>query len=121
MMIADVCAQDGLVVLSWLCQKQPEEIAALGITEKQLEKLGSWLLRNGRLSMVIPQPEEKAGMFKCQCGCGQTFFSTYKTKPPIYKDRNHRMRAYRKRRKQREPEWRSNKAMMRGVKNGGKT
>ena len=39
----------------------------------------------------------RVGVFKCECGCGQTFFRTIKTRHPRYANKTHRARAYRAR------------------------
>jgi len=102
-----LAVMDGVEMLAWLCQKTPEQIKALGLTDKQLEKIGQWMMDNGRLQMLSPHYEEKTAVIVCKCGCGESFTATYTTRPPLYMNRAHRMRAYRKRRKEREPGWTS--------------
>lgn len=34
----------------------------------------------------------KFGAFKCQCGCGQDFTAEFITRPPRYRDKDHRNR-----------------------------
>jgi hypothetical protein len=42
-------------------------------------------------------PRGRVGLFECECGCGQTFFASYKTRYPRYANKTHRARAYRMR------------------------
>jgi hypothetical protein len=46
---------------------------------------------------TLPKPKDKTGEFICQCGCGQSFFAVWKTKPPSYANNTHKQRAYRSR------------------------
>lgn len=39
----------------------------------------------------------KTGLFYCHCGCGQSFFGTFKTRHPKYANRTHKARAERAR------------------------
>jgi hypothetical protein len=41
--------------------------------------------------------EGRVGLFLCECGCGQEFFSNYRTRQPRYANKTHRARAYRAR------------------------
>lgn len=46
------------------------------------------------------ETEEKrgrVGLFECECGCGQSFFSLVITRHPRYANKTHRARAYRAR------------------------
>jgi hypothetical protein len=42
-------------------------------------------------------PRGRVGVFLCECGCGQEFFRSYKTRHPRYANKTHRARAYRAR------------------------
>ena len=46
-------------------------------------------------------PRGRVGLFECECGCGQTFFSSFRTRHPRYVNKTHRARAYRARAKAR--------------------
>lgn len=105
--MVNATAEDGIRVLSWICNRPPEEIKELGLNDRQLRVLGKWMLEHSRLNMLSPSLESKTSTFTCQCGCGETFTATWTTRPPLYKDKAHRMRAYRQRRKERDPGWTS--------------
>ena len=47
-------------------------------------------------------PRIKIELFACHCGCGETFIARYRTNRPLYKNKTHKMRAYRARRRERE-------------------
>lgn len=47
----------------------------------------------------------RVGLFDCECGCGQTFFATIRTRHPRYANHTHRARAYRARARARAELW----------------
>lgn len=76
-------------------------LKGLGLTEHQLAAIDWLLFENKKTKLLIPRnghkPPAKPITFMCACGCRTIVKTTYTTKRPKYLDRNHRSRAYRRR------------------------
>lgn len=89
------------IAIQWVAyaiRRPVDDVIALGLGDDQLMKLGRWLSQNRLLNPPKEIPE-KVGQFRCQCGCGQFFTASYRTKKPKYVNDTHKMRAYRARHK----------------------
>lgn len=87
------------IAVQWIAYavKRPmDEVYALELDDDQFIRLGRWLSQNKLLNPPKKIPA-KIDTFRCQCGCGETFKASYKTKPPKYKNATHRQRVYRAR------------------------